>query len=134
MTAESTSQDTKQNEIGIRPWGQYEVLTEDKNFKVKKITVNPGARLSLQSHEKRAEHWVVVKGEARVVNGRNTLVLDANESTYIEAQAKHQLANDTDSELVIIEVQTGEYLGEDDIVRYEDIYGRKTGLSSSDQQ
>jgi mannose-6-phosphate isomerase-like protein (cupin superfamily) len=134
MTAESTSQDIKQNEVGVRPWGQYEVLTEDNNFKVKKITVNPGARLSLQSHEKRAEHWVVVKGEARVVNGRNTLVLDANESTYIEAQAKHQLANDTDSELVIIEVQTGEYLGEDDIVRYEDIYGRKTGLSSSDQQ
>lgn len=130
---ESNNQIVKPNEIGLRPWGQYEVLTEDKNFKVKKISVNPKSCLSLQSHEKRAEHWVIVKGEARVVNGRNTLILNANESTYIEACTKHQLANDTDSELVIIEVQTGEYLGEDDIVRYEDIYGRKTGISSANQ-
>ncbi len=130
---EPNNQITKSNEVGLRPWGQYEVLTEDKNFKVKKISVNPKSCLSLQSHEKRAEHWVVVKGEARVVNGRNTLVLDPNESTYIEAGAKHQLANDTDSELVIIEVQTGEYLGEDDIVRYEDIYGRKTGTTPINQ-
>ncbi|MEI8360602.1 MAG: phosphomannose isomerase type II C-terminal cupin domain [bacterium] len=126
---ESNNQTAKPNEIGLRPWGQYEVLTEDKNFKVKKISVNQKSCLSLQSHKKRAEHWVVVKGVARVVNGDNTLTLKANESTYIEANTKHQLANDADSELIIIEVQTGTYLGEDDIVRYEDIYGRKTGTA-----
>ncbi|HMN19186.1 MAG TPA: mannose-1-phosphate guanylyltransferase/mannose-6-phosphate isomerase [Candidatus Moranbacteria bacterium] len=107
-----------------RPWGKYEVLIDEKNHKVKKITVYPGAKLSLQSHERRAEHWVVVKGTAQVVNGENLLVLHENESTYIPAKAKHRLSNPGKVNLEIIEVQTGEYLEEDDIVRYEDTYGR----------
>jgi mannose-1-phosphate guanylyltransferase / mannose-6-phosphate isomerase len=123
----SNHSDVEQDGVGYRPWGKYEILTEGQNYKVKKITVNPGAALSLQSHEKRAEHWVVVKGTARVVNGENLLVLHENESTYIPALAKHQLANKGETDLEIIEVQTGSYLEEDDIVRYEDIYGRATG-------
>jgi len=107
-----------------RPWGNYEVLIDADNHKVKKITVNPGASLSLQSHQHRSEHWVVVKGTAQVVNGENLLVLHENESTYIPAKAKHRLSNVEKEILEIIEVQTGDYLQEDDIVRYEDIYGR----------
>ncbi len=107
-----------------RPWGKYEVLIEDKNHKVKKITVYPGASLSLQSHKLRSEHWVVVKGAAKVLNGENSLVLQENESTYIPAGSKHQLANPGKLNLEIIEVQTGDYLEEDDIERYDDIYGR----------
>jgi mannose-6-phosphate isomerase-like protein (cupin superfamily) len=91
---------------------------------VKKITVLPGASLSLQSHEHRSEHWVVVKGTAKVVNGENLLTLHENESTYISAQSKHQLSNPGNENLEIIEVQTGDYLGEDDIKRYEDVYNR----------
>lgn len=108
-----------------RPWGKYEVLIDEKNHKVKKITVNPGASLSLQSHERRSEHWVVVMGTAQVVNGENLLVLHENESTYIPAKAKHRLSNSGKTSLEIIEVQTGDYLEEDDIIRYEDNYGRK---------
>lgn len=107
-----------------RPWGKYEVLIDEKNHKVKKITVHPGASLSLQSHNHRAEHWVVVKGTAKVVNGENLLVLHENESTYIPAKAKHRLENPGEVDLQIVEVQTGEYLEEDDIIRYDDIYGR----------
>lgn len=107
-----------------RPWGKYEVLIEDQNHKVKKITVYPGASLSLQSHKHRSEHWVVVKGTAKVVNGDRTSVLQENESTYIQAESKHCLSNPGKINLEIIEVQTGDYLEEDDIVRYEDIYGR----------
>ncbi|EKE19235.1 MAG: hypothetical protein ACD_9C00074G0002 [uncultured bacterium] len=110
-----------------RPWGKYEVLIDEKNHKVKKITVYPGSTLSLQSHNHRAEHWVVVKGTANVVNGENNLVLHENESTYISAKAKHQLSNSGKVNLEIIEVQTGDYLEEDDIIRYKDEYGRKTG-------
>jgi mannose-1-phosphate guanylyltransferase/mannose-6-phosphate isomerase len=108
-----------------RPWGKYEVLIDEKNHKVKKITVLPGSTLSLQSHERRAEHWVVVKGTAEVVNGENLLVLHENESTYIPAKAKHRLSNPGTTNLEIVEVQTGDYLEEDDIIRYEDNYGRK---------
>ena len=107
-----------------RPWGKYEVLIDEKNHKVKKITVYPGSTLSLQSHNRRAEHWVVVKGTANVVNGENLLVLHENESTYIPATAKHRLSNSGETNLEIVEVQTGDYLEEDDIVRYEDTYGR----------
>ncbi len=112
------------NVIGYRPWGRYEVLIDDKNHKVKKIIVRPGASLSLQSHEHRSEHWVVVKGEAVVINGDKELTLGENESTYIPAKHKHRLSNRRRSELEIIEVQTGDYLEEDDIVRYDDVYGR----------
>jgi mannose-1-phosphate guanylyltransferase / mannose-6-phosphate isomerase len=111
----------------FRPWGSYTVLEENKNFKIKRIVVNPGASLSLQSHEHRSEHWVVVSGQAKVINGERQLLLNTNESTYISAGNKHRLSNPSDTEfLSIIEVQTGNYLGEDDIIRYEDIYNRVT--------
>lgn len=107
-----------------RPWGAYTVLEEGPGFKIKRIEVKPGARLSLQSHKYRSEHWVVVKGQARVVNGETDFIILANQSTFIPAGHKHRLENPTDDDLVMIEVQCGEYLGEDDIERYEDIYGR----------
>lgn len=111
--------------IVYRPWGKYEVLVDDADsHKVKKITVFPGASLSLQSHERRSEHWVVVKGVAEVVNGDSVLTLNENESTYIPAKTIHRLSNFGTENLEIIEVQTGDYLGEDDIVRYKDEYGR----------
>ena len=108
-----------------RPWGSYTVLEEGAGFKIKRVEVFPGAHLSLQSHQYRSEHWVVVAGKASVVNGEETLLLEVNQSTYIPAKHKHRLSNlsNTDN-LVIIEVQTGSYLGEDDIQRFEDIYGR----------
>lgn len=107
-----------------RPWGKYEILIESPSHKVKRITVFPGASLSLQSHNRRAEHWVVVKGTAKVINGENSLVLHENESTFIKAKSKHCLSNPGAENLEIIEVQTGDYLEEDDIVRYSDTYGR----------
>lgn len=114
-----------------RPWGKFEVFIDDFNHKVKKLTVSPGAKLSLQSHKRRAEHWVVVKGTAKVINGENILTLHENESTYISAKSKHQLANPGKTPLEIIEVQTGDYFGEDDIVRYEDRYGRLSGMPAA---
>lgn len=113
------------NEIGRRPWGIYEVLLDEKNKKVKKITVNPGAKLSLQSHNRRMENWIVVKGTAEVINGEKKLMLNESESTFIPVKTKHRLANPGKTDLEIIEVQTGDYFGEDDIIRYEDEYGRK---------
>lgn len=112
------------NMVGYRPWGKYEVLVNDKNHKVKKITVYPESTLSLQSHARRSEHWVVVCGVAHIINGEDELTLNENESTYIPANAKHRLGNPGKTNLEIIEVQTGDYLGEDDIFRYEDAYGR----------
>lgn len=108
-----------------RPWGTYTVLQDSAGFKIKRIEVRPGAKLSLQSHEHRSEHWIVVHGEAEVVNGSQKLCLKENESTYIPAGALHRLENNGNQTLTIIEVQCGLYLGEDDIVRYEDTYGRK---------
>lgn len=107
-----------------RPWGTYTLLEEGPGFKIKRIVVKPRASLSLQMHHHRSEHWVVVCGTAEVVNGEHTFSLEANQSTYIPAGHKHRLANRTESELALIEVQCGHYLGEDDIVRFEDIYGR----------
>lgn len=112
------------NLIGHRPWGKYEVLINEKNYKVKKITVYPASRLSLQSHNRRSEHWVVVKGVAEVVNDEKELTLHENESVFIPVKTKHRLSNFGKTDLEIIEVQTGDYLEEDDIIRYEDIYGR----------
>ena len=112
------------NVVGYRPWGKYEVLIDADNHKVKKITVYPGAKLSLQSHDKRAEHWVVVKGTAEIVHGENLLTLEENESTFIPIGTKQRLGNPGKTNLEIIEVQTGDYLEEDDIVRYEDVYER----------
>jgi mannose-1-phosphate guanylyltransferase len=108
----------------IRPWGSYTVLEEGERFKIKRIVVTPGASLSLQKHHHRSEHWVVVSGRAKVVNGSQEFMLETNQSTYIEKEQKHRLENPTNAPLVIIEVQSGDYLGEDDIVRFDDIYGR----------
>lgn len=108
----------------LRPWGSFETVDFSDRFKVKRITVNPKASLSLQMHNHRAEHWVVVKGQAHVTCGSKEFVLNEDESTYISMKQKHRLENKTNSPLEIIEIQTGKYLGEDDIVRFQDIYGR----------
>ena len=107
-----------------RPWGWYDSVDEGKRFKVKRIMVKPGASLSLQSHQHRAEHWIVVKGIAEVVNGENVISLKENQSTYIAQGTKHRLSNPGKEPLEIIEVQSGSYLGEDDIERFEDLYQR----------
>lgn len=109
---------------GYRPWGSYTILDEGTGYKVKRIEVRPGGCLSLQSHEHRSEHWTVVQGVAHIVNGDDNLVLNPNESTYIECGHIHRMENRGSEPMTLIEVQTGSYLGEDDIVRYEDIYGR----------
>lgn len=107
-----------------RPWGKYDSIDEGQSYKVKRITVKPGGKLSVQKHQHRAEHWVVVAGEAKVTNGEKKFLLSENESTYIPAGVIHALENSGEKPLCLIEVQTGNYLGEDDIVRFEDIYGR----------
>ena len=107
-----------------RPWGSYDSIDQDAGFQVKRIKVKPGARLSLQSHQHRAEHWIVVRGTARVTRDNDVFELHANQSTYIPLGAKHRLENPGSEMLELIEVQSGGYLGEDDIVRYEDVYGR----------
>jgi len=107
-----------------RPWGAYTVLEEGPQFKIKRIVVKPGAALSLQLHQFRSEHWVVVSGTAKVTNGEKENFLAINESTFIAAGHKHRLENPGAEDLIIIEVQTGTYLGEDDIVRFDDDYGR----------
>ena len=108
----------------IRPWGWYDSVDEGERFKVKRIQVNPGASLSLQKHHHRAEHWVVVKGTAEITNGSKVILLTENQSTYIPLGEIHRLTNPGSIPLEIIEVQSGSYLGEDDIVRFEDTYGR----------
>lgn len=108
----------------VRPWGSYTVLEEGPGFKIKRIEVKPGASLSLQMHHHRSEHWIVVRGMAKIVNGERTCYVRPNESTYIPAGCKHRLENPGVLDLVMIEVQCGEYLGEDDIVRFDDVYGR----------
>lgn len=107
-----------------RPWGSYDSIDQDAGFQVKRIKVKPGGRLSLQSHTRRAEHWIVVRGTARVTRDNDVFELHANQSTYIPLGAKHRLENPGTDTLELIEVQSGDYLGEDDIVRYEDVYGR----------
>jgi mannose-1-phosphate guanylyltransferase/mannose-6-phosphate isomerase len=107
-----------------RPWGSYTVLEEQPRYKIKRISVKPGAKLSLQMHHHRSEHWVVVKGTAKVTCDDKTFLVRENESTYISAGYKHRLENDGVIPLELIEVQNGSYLGEDDIVRFDDVYGR----------
>jgi mannose-1-phosphate guanylyltransferase len=107
-----------------RPWGSYTVLEEGPGFKIKRIVVKPGASLSLQMHHHRSEHWVVVQGTARVTRGDDVFDIAANQSTYIPVETRHRLENPAAETLAIIEVQCGEYLGEDDIVRFDDRYGR----------
>lgn len=118
-----------QNPKVLRPWGAYEAVdeglgTDEQKFKVKRISVKPGAALSLQKHHHRAEHWIVVRGTARVTRNDEVFDLKENQSTYIPCEAVHRLENSGDDLLEIIEVQTGNYLGEDDIVRFQDDYGR----------
>jgi len=107
-----------------RPWGWYDSIDMGDRFQVKRIAVKPGASLSLQIHHHRAEHWIVVKGTAKVTNGEDVFLLEENQSTYIPIGAKHRLENPRKIDLEMIEVQSGGYLGEDDIVRFEDTYGR----------
>ena len=108
----------------FRPWGSYTVLGEGPGFKMKRIEVQAGESLSLQMHHRRSEHWVVVAGRAQITRGDFQGQLTANESTFIPSGVRHRLANISDEPLVIIEVQCGEYLEEDDIVRFDDHYGR----------
>jgi mannose-1-phosphate guanylyltransferase/mannose-6-phosphate isomerase len=108
----------------LRPWGSYDGIESGERFQVKRIVVDPGAALSLQMHYHRAEHWIVVRGTARVTRGEETFLLTENESTYIPPGMRHRLENPGKLPLELIEVQSGAYLGEDDIVRFEDSYGR----------
>lgn len=107
-----------------RPWGSYHTVDAGDRFQVKRLVVNPGARLSLQMHHHRAEHWVVVRGTARITRGNDEVLLTENQSTYIPLGTVHRLENPGKIPLHLIEVQSGAYLGEDDIVRLEDSYGR----------
>jgi mannose-1-phosphate guanylyltransferase/mannose-6-phosphate isomerase len=107
-----------------RPWGYYESVDAGPGFQVKRLMVKPGHKLSLQLHHQRAEHWVVVSGIARVTRGDDVFELGRNQSTYIPVETKHRLENAGAEPLLIVEVQSGDYLGEDDIVRFEDSYNR----------
>ncbi len=111
-------------EKGERPWGSYTVLEENKNYKIKRIEVHPGHRLSLQMHHHRSEHWIVVSGTAKVTRGDDEYIVNINESTFIPMGTLHRLENPGIITLIIIEVQSGEYLGEDDIIRLQDDYRR----------
>ena len=108
----------------IRPWGSFTTLEEGTGYKIKRIEVNPGHRLSLQMHHHRSEHWIVVSGTAKVVCGDEEKVFSSNQSTYVPQCTAHRLENPGVIKLVLIEVQNGQYLGEDDIVRFQDDYAR----------
>ena len=110
-----------------RPWGWFETLALADRFQVKRIVVKPGGTLSLQSHMHRAEHWIVVEGTARVTIGAETRLVTENQSVYVPLGTKHRMENPGKLPMVLIEVQTGPYLGEDDIIRYEDVYARGQG-------
>ena len=125
LKAESRSEWELHREV-CRPWGKYDSIDHGERYQVKRITVKPGAKLSVQMHHHRAEHWIVVSGTAKVTNGSESFLLAENESTYIPVGAVHALENPGKVDLELIEVQTGSYLGEDDIVRLEDRYGRLT--------
>ena len=111
--------------IVSKPWGSYQVLEESQKYTIKRIIVNPGGKLSLQSHQHRSEHWIVAQGTAEVTINNDIKSLKANEHIFIPCQAKHRLANYQSEDLVVIEVWYGDNLNEDDIIRYEDIYSRK---------
>ena len=123
LKAESRTEWEHHREV-YRPWGKYDSIDNGERYQAKRITVKPGAKLSVQMHHHRAEHWVVVSGTAKVTNGEKTFILSENESTYIPVGVIHALENPDKVPLEIIEIQSGSYLGEDDIVRFEDIYGR----------
>ena len=113
--------------VDFRPWGHFETLALADRFQVKRIVVKPGAALSLQSHHHRAEHWIVVEGTAKVTIDDTVKLVSENESVYIPLGAVHRMENPGKVDMVLIEVQTGSYLGEDDIIRYEDVYARGQG-------
>ena len=123
LDAEGISQSVQHRKVA-RPWGAYDSVDKGDRHQVKRITVRPGAKLSLQMHHHRAEHWIVVKGTALVTKGEEEILLTENQSTYIPLGIKHRLENPGKTDLELIEVQSGSYLGEDDIVRFEDTYGR----------
>ncbi len=139
MTQSTTAQVTKEAELNslesltqkgiaateIRPWGSFTTLEEGKGYKIKRIEVNPGHRLSLQMHHHRSEHWIVVSGTAKVTCGDQEKILSSNQSTYVPQCTAHRLENPGVIKLVLIEVQNGQYLGEDDIIRFQDDYSRK---------
>ncbi len=108
----------------LRPWGSFTILEEGRGYKIKRIEVKPGHRLSLQMHHHRSEHWIVVSGTAKVVCGDQESIVHANQSTYVPQCTRHRLENPGVIPLVLIEVQNGEYLGEDDIIRFQDDYAR----------
>ena len=107
-----------------RPWGWFEILYEEKNLKVKRILVNPNNRLSLQSHKHRSENWAIITGNAQVHLDDKIIFLSPNQTIFIPQECKHRVENQEDSDLIFVEIQTGSYLGEDDIIRYEDDYNR----------
>ena len=114
------------SDIINKPWGYFQVLDSQAGYLIKKIFVKPDSKLSLQSHKYRSEHWIVTKGIANVIIEKNEYILQINESIYVPLGSKHRLENNTKKDLIIIEVQIGDTLTEDDIIRYEDIYGRDT--------
>ena len=123
LVAEQRSE-SEAHAVTYRPWGSYETICLSERFQVKKIVVSPGQKLSLQMHHHRAEHWVVVKGIAQVTCDDEVFTLNEDQSTYIPIGSKHRLENIGKIPLELIEVQSGSYLGEDDIVRFDDVYGR----------
>jgi mannose-1-phosphate guanylyltransferase len=120
----------RQHRRVYRPWGSYTLLGQGPRFKIKRLEIKPGAAISLQRHHHRSEHWIVVSGLAEVTRDDEVFLVDTNESTYIKAGHKHRVANLGLIDLVIIEVQSGDYLGEDDIVRFDDVYGRVPAAQS----
>jgi len=125
LLSKSSRVERSTNRKEYRPWGWFDVLDTEKQYKVKKILLNPKSSISLQSHSRRSEHWIVIKGQATVTSGNKTIKLNPNESFFIPKNMKHRLCNNSKKSLEIIEVQVGSYLGEDDIVRYSDKYNRK---------
>ncbi len=124
LMKEKQFSESQNHKLVFRPWGSYLSIEEGKNWQIKKIEVNPGASLSLQKHSHRSEHWVVVEGTAKVEIGNNKKIIGPNESVYIPLGVKHRLSNPSKLLLTLIEIQSGSYLGEDDIIRFEDQYGR----------
>ena len=114
----------KELNLEVRPWGSFETIYERKGYKVKIISVRPKQQLSLQLHDKRSEHWIVVEGKAQVTIGSKTINLKKNQDCFIPRKTKHSVRNTSSEDLIFIEVQVGDYLGEDDIKRFKDIYNR----------